>query len=80
LGLQVDFPKHGSIVDLEGMSLTDKLDFLREHKEWKCSDKWECLNAEETNWQNNGLKNLSFKTEMVERLTPFAEKYTVNLD
>ena len=34
-------PKTGKIVDLEGTSLSVKLEFLSNHKEFKCPDKWE---------------------------------------
>jgi hypothetical protein len=34
-------PKTGKIVDLEGTSLGEKLEFLSKHKEFKCPDKWE---------------------------------------
>lgn len=34
-------PKTGKIVDLEGTSLGEKLEFLSNHKEFKCPDKWE---------------------------------------
>ena len=38
---QIKRPKTGKIVDLEGTSLSAKLEFLSNHKEFKCPDKWE---------------------------------------
>jgi N-terminal domain of galactosyltransferase len=34
-----DAPNTGSLQDLEEMSLTEKLDFLRQHQNWKCAVK-----------------------------------------
>jgi hypothetical protein len=48
-------------VDLEAMDLTKKLNFLCQHKEWKCMVKWEALEEHETTWKTYGMANLSYK-------------------
>ena len=48
-------------MDLEEMTLNDKLQFLREHKEWKCMVKWEALKEHEETWRTNGLADLQYK-------------------
>jgi len=62
IGLKWDWPKgKGTIVDLEDMTLDDKLQFLRQHKEWKCMVKWEALKEHDTTWRTNGLADLQYK-------------------
>jgi hypothetical protein len=62
LGLQWDWPRRGgTLKDLEEMTLTDKLQFLREHKEWKCMVKWEALEEHEKTWRTNGIADLNYK-------------------
>ena len=60
LGLKWEWPNSGTLVDLEEMSLKEKLQFLREHKEWKCMIKWEALEEHEKTWKQNGLYDLSY--------------------
>jgi len=60
LGIQFDSPDKGTLVDLEQMSLTEKLDFLRSHKEWKCMVKWEAADEHATTWKTNGLADLKY--------------------
>ena len=38
--------------------LNEKLAVLREHKEWKCLDKWERLVEDKKNWRMNGLRQV----------------------
>ena len=62
IGLKWDWPRDkGTIVDLEEMTLNDKLQFLRQHKEWKCMVKWEALEEHEKTWRSNGLADLQYK-------------------
>jgi hypothetical protein len=62
IGLKWDYPRNGgTLVDLEAMDLTQKLNFLRQHKEWKCMVKWEALEEHETTWKKNGLADLTYK-------------------
>ena len=61
LNYQIISPTEGSIIDLEEMTLNDKLNFLREHKVWKCMNKVEVLAEHESTWSQNGLCNLSYK-------------------
>ena len=62
IGLQWDWPTaSGTLIDLEEMTLEEKLSFLRQHKEWKCMVKWEALKEHEQTWKTNGLSDLSYK-------------------
>ena len=78
--LSIHFPKKGQLTDLEEMDLKQKLDFLREHKDWKCADKWERLEENSRSWRENGLSNLKYKVLDTERLADHAVKFTVGLD
>jgi hypothetical protein len=53
-------PSNGTIEDMEQMSLKDKLDFLRLHRDWKCQKKWEVLDEHESSWATNGLVDLHY--------------------
>jgi hypothetical protein len=61
LGMTWEFPHGGTLRDLEEMSLTEKLDFLRHNKSWKCMVKWEALEEHATTWKTNGLSDLSYQ-------------------
>eukprot|EP00934_Nitzschia_sp_Nitz4_P006904 Nitzschia sp. Nitz4//scaffold315_size20666//6259//7425//NITZ4_008642-RA/size20666-processed-gene-0.3-mRNA-1//-1//CDS//3329547489//6894//frame0 len=62
IGLKWDWPRTGgTLVDLEQMTLQEKLNFLRNHKEWKCMVKWEALEEHATTWKTNGLVDLNYK-------------------
>jgi hypothetical protein len=61
LGIKWDHPSRGTIHDLEEMTLQDKLNFLKKHKEWKCLVKWEALDEHEKSWKRNGLADLNYK-------------------
>lgn len=61
LGMKWEWPPKGTLVDLEAMTLTEKLDFLRQNKEWKCMVKWEALEEHEKTWKTNGLADLKYK-------------------
>ena len=56
-------PGIGTITDLEGMTLPEKLDFLRGKKEWKCMVKWEVLKEHGQTWRTNGLKSLAYEVK-----------------
>lgn len=60
LGIQFAWPTKGTLVDLEDMNLKEKLDFLRENKQWKCMVKWEAADEHESTWKNNGLSDLKY--------------------
>jgi hypothetical protein len=79
VGLSVSSPTSGTIHDMEDMDLKQKLSFLKEHKEWKCGDKWERLEEEASSWKTNGLSDLSFTVLETESLHKNALKYTVKL-
>ena len=61
------------------MSLSEKLDFLRENKAWKCMVKWEALEEHEATWKTNGLANLKYKVLDTTRLNDQATKVTVDV-
>ena len=42
------------------MNLPKKLQFLREHKVWKCMNKTEVLEEHSSSWKTNGLSSLHF--------------------
>jgi len=89
IGLKWDWPRgvsnnngngsnnNGSLmIDLEDMNLTEKLNFLRQHKEWKCMVKWEALEEHETTWKKNGLADLQYKVLGTTNLDPKTNKAT----
>lgn len=51
----------GTIRDLEDMDLHTKLNFLKQHKKWKCMVKWEALKENEQTWKTNGRHDLDYK-------------------
>jgi hypothetical protein len=55
------FPTSGKITDMEDMNLKNKLDFLREHKVWKCMNKTEVLEEHSSSWMQNGLNSLKYE-------------------
>jgi hypothetical protein len=61
LGIKWNWPRQGTLVDLEEMTLPEKLNFLKQHKEWKCMVKWEALDEHDKTWKQNGLTDLSYK-------------------
>lgn len=60
LRIKWKWPPQGSLRDLEEMNLKEKLNFLRQNKEWKCMVKWEALEEHEKNWKTNGLADLKY--------------------
>lgn len=79
MGLEITYPTQGSIRDMEEMDLSEKLSFLKEHKEWKCGDKWERLKEDAASWRSNGLSSLQFEVQKTCDLAAFARKYTIRL-
>jgi len=45
------------------MTLGEKIDFLKGHKNWKCNLKWEALDEHEKTWRSNGLASLRYNEE-----------------
>jgi len=72
-------PGEGSIVDMEEMNLQQKLAVLKQHKVWKCMNRYELKNEHETTWQSNGLSNLSYKVLLRTELDRFCSKVTVDV-
>lgn len=60
LGIQFESPPSGTLKDLEEMDITEKMDFLRQNKEWKCMVKWELKDEHEATWKTNGLVDLKY--------------------
>jgi len=60
LGIKFESPDKGTLVDLENMTLPEKLDFLRANREWKCMQKWEALEEHESTWKSNGMADLKY--------------------
>mmetsp|Transcript_11116 Transcript_11116/g.26797 ORF Transcript_11116/g.26797 Transcript_11116/m.26797 type:complete len:380 (+) Transcript_11116:70-1209(+) len=83
IGLSWEWPRNGgTLVDLEEMTLQDKLGFLRQHKEWKCMVKWEALEEHEKTWKVNGLNDLVYgvlATNSLDPKTNKASKITVDV-
>lgn len=72
LGICWDSPRKGTIQDLEGMNLKEKLTFLKNNRNWKCMVKWEALKEHETTWRMNGLADLKYSILKVESLDSIA--------
>jgi hypothetical protein len=60
LGIQFEHPDRGTLVDLEDMTVQEKMDFLRKNKSWKCMVKWELKDEHEKTWKTNGLSDLKY--------------------
>jgi hypothetical protein len=80
LGIQWEWPAKGTLEDLEEMTLTQKLDFLRENKQWKCMVKWEALDEHVTTWKTNGLADLNYKVLKTETLDPKNKSSKITVD
>jgi N-terminal region of glycosyl transferase group 7/N-terminal domain of galactosyltransferase len=61
IGIKWTWPRQGTLIDLEEMTLQEKLTFLKQHKEWKCMVKWEALEEHDKTWKQNGLADLAYK-------------------
>ena len=51
----------GGVLDIEngiGYELEEKLQVLRDNKEFKCLDKWERIEEDRLNWRENGLRQI----------------------
>jgi hypothetical protein len=75
------WPEGGTITDYEEMNLTEKLEFLRGHKEWKCKNKWEMLDEHDSTWRVNGLMDLTYikKSDTIIESFLFARRITVDI-
>jgi len=78
LGLVPSAPTEGSIVDLEDMTLTDKLTLLKSNSKWKCMNKTEVL-AEHGEWASNGLSTLSYAEQQRVKLGDHGMRITVDV-
>lgn len=62
------------------MSLKEKLDFLRQHRDWKCQKKWEVQNEHAKTWRSNGLSDLRYEVTKEERIiNDYCTKITVDV-
>ena len=79
----MEAPSHGSLEDLEAMSIDEKVAFLRQHRDWKCNVRWELRDEHSTTWACNGLRRSSgaLPVEVLkeEALGEKAAKHTVSL-
>lgn len=65
---------------MENMSLSAKLEFLRQHRDWKCQKKWEVLEEHDTTWQKNGLTDLKYNIINETKLNDqYCTKFTVDI-
>mmetsp|Transcript_2610 Transcript_2610/g.3483 ORF Transcript_2610/g.3483 Transcript_2610/m.3483 type:complete len:384 (-) Transcript_2610:369-1520(-) len=80
LGIQFESPPSGNIRDLEDMTLKEKLDFLRENREWKCMVKWEALEEHEATWKTNGINNLNYKVLKITQIDDSSRASRITAD
>lgn len=80
LGIQFDSPDKGTLVDLEEMSLKEKLDFLRENREWKCMVKWEAADEHEATWKTNGMADLKYSVLKTQHLDEGKKSSKITVD
>ena len=60
LGIQFVAPDKGSLKDLEGMQIGEKIQLLKRNVEWKCMMKTELLDEHSDTWKKNGLADLRY--------------------
>jgi len=80
LRIKWDYPLKGTIEDLEKMTISQKIGFLRQHKAWKCQEKWEVLKEHETTWKTNGLSDLSYSLIKKEYLDKDKKSTKITVD
>lgn len=76
--LKLSAPDRGSIEDMEEMTLDQKIDFLRAHKDWKCYTKHELL-REHSGWKENGLCNLRYHELESQMLNDYSFRFVVDV-
>lgn len=79
LGLVPEAPGEGSIEDMEEMNLQQKLAVLKQHKLWKCMNRYELKSEHEITWKRNGLMDLSYEVLQRTELDRFCSKVTVDV-
>lgn len=67
-GFKMAAPAEGEFEDLEAMTIDEKVDHLREHRDWKCNIRWELKESSRTTWQADGVNNLSYTVQAQEPL------------
>ena len=75
------WPDKGSLRDLEEMNVEEKVQHLRENRDWKCMVKRELLSEHDRTWKMNGLGNLGYSVLQQEPLheSEKATKITVDV-
>ena len=58
--MKTTHPTIGSIEDMEAMTLPEKLEYLKGHRDWKCMMKWELADEHANSWHTNGLADLEY--------------------
>ena len=71
-------PTSGTLQDLEEMDIKEKLDFLREHKDWKNYKKTELEKEHASTWQGNGISNLDYAVLKREAMADHTHRVTVD--
>jgi len=79
LRIKWDYPPKGTIRDLEEMDISQKINFLRSHKAWKCQVKWEALKEHDTTWETNGISDLVYSLISKTSIDVKATKATVDI-
>ncbi|ETK76306.1 hypothetical protein F441_17602 [Phytophthora nicotianae CJ01A1] len=74
----IQAPASGTIRDLEGLNLEEKLAVLRTSKV-KCTVKYDLLKEHHRTWKKNGLKNLHYEYVNAEAINENCTKITVKL-
>mmetsp|Transcript_3141 Transcript_3141/g.4861 ORF Transcript_3141/g.4861 Transcript_3141/m.4861 type:complete len:315 (+) Transcript_3141:84-1028(+) len=77
--MKTSSPNEGSIEDMEGMNLNEKLQFLRQHRDWKCQKKWEVLEEHARTWRSNGLSDLCYNVVDTVDMNSMCTKVTVDI-
>lgn len=80
LRIKWDYPLKGSIHDLEKMTISEKIGFLRQHKAWKCQEKWEVLKEHEATWKTNGMSDLTYSLISKEYLDKDKKSTKITVD
>lgn len=73
-------PTEGHVTDLEAMDMQQKLDFLRQHRDWKCNFKWEVRKTHQATWRTNGLSNLRCRVLAQHPLAENTVRVTVDVE
>ena len=71
-------PTDGHIIDLENLTLCQKLSYIDGSTSLRCHQKFSLLD-EHSSWQLNGLSSLKYELLNIKILSPICKIYTVNI-